>query len=261
MLASPQSKAIGLGTSIRTAVRKQSGPRAIEAHDPDLKALGRLLSRNHNAALKLAPAAGLPEAWRQEAELEWIGNRGECRQQMVWFRDLARHPGRRTATVFLAGSAEPRTIHGDVDVEIPLAAGLGRYVFEPHAAILAADLTGILADAHGLHCVSPGIPYLTGDQHIADPVLACFEVTEVLPLDPKHLRDAIRERGIGNLEVKKRGVRIDPEEVRKQVHPRGDNAATLIITPVKKKVVAILTQRVGSVAADDQRTDESDDAS
>ena len=218
----------------------------VECHEPDLDALERLLARNHQAAFKLAPAAGLPASWLEAAELEWIGNRGECRQQMVWFRDLARDPGRRSATVFAAGATEPRTVHGDARREIATAEVLGRYVFEPHAAVLAADLTGVLADQHALQCVSPGIAYLTGDQTLNDPALACFEVTEVLPLDPKHLREAVRVRAIGNLEVKKRGVKIDPEEVRKQIHPRGDHQATLIITPLKKKIVAILAQRVGS---------------
>jgi hypothetical protein len=123
---------------------------------------------------------------------------------------------------------------------------LGRYIFEPHAAVLAADLTGVLAGQHSLQSVSPGIAYLTGDQTLNEPALSCFEVMEILPLDPKHLREAIRVRAIGSLEVKKRGVRIDPEEVRKQIHPRGDNQATLIITLLKKKVVAILAQRIGS---------------
>lgn len=230
----------------------------VECHTPDLDSLERLLARNHQAALKLAPAAGLPERWLEAAELEWIGNRGECRQQMVWFRDLARDPGRRSATVFAAGAAEPRTVHGDARLETPTAEALGRYVFEPHAAVLAADLTGVLAGQHSLQCVSPGIAYLTGDQTLSDPALACFEVTEVLPLDPKHLREAIRVRAIGNLEVKKRGVRIDPEEVRKQIHPRGDNQATLIITLLKKKVVAILAQRIGSTPERDQADTEMD---
>jgi len=242
--------------------RRPEGRRTtrIEAHEPDLMALERLLSKNPNAALKLAPAADLPEAWRQTAEFEWIGSRGECRQQMVWFRDLARNPGRHTATVFAAGAAEPRTVCGDADLEIPLAASLGRYVFEPHAAVLAADLTGILAHVHGLHCVSSGIAYLTGDAPVSDPVLACFEVTEILPLDPKHLRDAVRERSIGNMEVKKRGVKIDPDEVRKQLHLRGDNSATLIITPIKKKIAAILAKRVSPAAADEHASDEAHDA-
>jgi len=218
----------------------------VECHEPDLEALERLLAKNFQAALKLAPAAVLPQRWMEAAELEWIGNRGECRQQMVWFRDLARAPGRRSATVFAAGATEPRTIQGDPHAETSPAEDLGRYVFEPHAAVLASDLTGVLAEQHALQCVSPGIAYLTGDQLLDDPALACFEVSEVLPLDPKHLREAIRVRAIGTLEVKKRGVKIDPDEVRKQIHPRGDHQATLLITPLKKKIVAILAQRVGA---------------
>ena len=93
-----------------------------------------------------------------------------------------------------------------------------------------------------------------------DPALACFEVTEVLPLDPKHLREAIRVRAIGTLEVEKRGVRIDPEEVRKQIHPRGDNQATLLITLLKKKVVAILAQRIGSTPEHEPADSETDAA-
>jgi SAM-dependent methyltransferase len=219
----------------------------VECHDPDLDAIERLLARNEHAAVKLAPAARLPERWIEAAELEWIGNRGECRQQMVWFQRLARQPGKRSATVFVAGATDPRTIHGDPGLDPDVAESLGRYVFEPHAAVLAADLTGVLAEQHVLQCVSPGIPYLTGDRIVTDMALTCFEVLEVLPLDPKHLREAIRQRAIGHLEVKKRGVKIDPDEVRRQINPRGDNQATLIIAPIKKKVAAILAQRVSSV--------------
>ena len=218
----------------------------IECHDPDLDAIERLLAANGHAALKLAPATRLPDRWLEAAELEWIGTRGECRQQLVWFQSLARQPGRRSATIFVAGASEPRTIRGEPCVETPVMSALGRYVLEPHSAVLAADLTGVLADLHSLHCLSAGIVYLTGDRIVTDSALTCFEVMEVLPLDPKHLRKAIRERAVGHLEVKKRGVKIDPEEVRKQINPRGDNQATLIITPIKKKVAAILAQRVST---------------
>jgi hypothetical protein len=144
----------------------------------------------------------------------------------------------------LRGASTPYSIHGTPVKELPVAPELGRYVYEPHAAVLGAHLTGVLCDQHALPCVSPKIPYLTSDKLVADPALACFEVEDVLSVDPKHLKAAIRDRRIGNLEVKKRGVRIDPEEVRKQINPRGDEEATLIIVPVNKKVSALLTRRV-----------------
>jgi hypothetical protein len=221
----------------------------IELHDPDLETIQRLLSENRTAAVKLAPATDVSKGWAEEAELEWIGNRGECRQQIAWFEKLASHPGQRVATVFAASGATPRTIHGQPDRDIPVATQVGKYVFEPHAAVLAAELAGLLAHEHQVPCLSPGIPYLTGDSPITDPALACFEVVEILPVDPKYLRSAIRDRGIGNLEVKKRGVKIDPEEVRREIHPRGEGSATLIILPVKKKVAAILAHRVTAAEA------------
>jgi hypothetical protein len=226
--------------------RRVEGKRTtrIEVHDPGLATIDRLLAANNTAAAKLAPATDVPQAWADEAELEWIGNRGECRQLIAWFGRLARYPGRHVATVYAAGMNTPRTLHGEPNLDIPVASQVGKYVYEPHAAVLAAELAGLLASEHQLPCVSPGIPYLTSDQQVTDPALACFEVIEILPLDPKHLRSAIRERGIGNLEVKKRGVKVDPEDVRREVHPRGEGSATLIIVPVKKKVAALLTQRV-----------------
>ena len=50
---------------------------------------------------------------------------------------------------------------------------------------------------------------------------------------------------IGQLEIKKRGVDIDPEKLRRELKLRGDNAATLLITRVAGRPTAILAQRVG----------------
>jgi hypothetical protein len=230
--------------------RRVDGKRSVrlESHEPGEAEIQRLLAENGRAAIKLAPATRIPERWAEVAEVEWIGSRGECRQQMAWFHDLACFPGKRAATVMQPGAASPYTIHGLPAKDLPVAPHLGRYVYEPHAAVLASHLTGILCDEHALPCVSPKIPYLTSDKLVADPALACFEVEDILVVDPKRLKAAIRDRRIGNLEVKKRGVRIDPEEVRKQINPRGDDTATLIIVPVNKKVSALLTRRVPTTA-------------
>jgi THUMP domain-like len=56
----------------------------------------------------------------------------------------------------------------------------------------------------------------------------------------KHLR----ERGIGRLEIKKRGVDIDPESLRRELKLRGDNAATLLITTIAGRPAAIVAQRI-----------------
>jgi hypothetical protein len=42
----------------------------------------------------------------------------------------------------------------------------------------------------------------------------------------------LRERGIGVLEIKKRGSDIVPEQLRKELALKGEGAATLIVTRV-----------------------------
>jgi hypothetical protein len=115
--------------------------------------------------------------------------------------------------------------------------------------VLAAHLVGILAGEHGLSAVSAGIAYLTGPAAIDDPALACFEVEEVLPLDLRQVAGHLRERRIGRLEIKKRGVEHDPAIVRKQLNLAGDEAATLFLTKLGGKHAAIVARRIVNVAA------------
>ncbi|MDF2991814.1 MAG: SAM-dependent methyltransferase, partial [Microbacterium sp.] len=62
--------------------------------------------------------------------------------------------------------------------------------------------------------------------------------------DPKKLAQALRARGVGTLEIKKRGVDIDPAILRKKLALRGDEAATMIMTRVGSKRLALLADRV-----------------
>ncbi len=216
----------------------------LKLYEPDLEAMRQLLQSNPSGAIKMAPATVVPEDWREQAELEWLGNRGECRQQIAWFGELARHPGQRAATVFPNGTYQEFTVRGQPGQEVPVGDGVGPFVFEPHAAVLAADLTGVVAEKFQLSAISPGIPYLTKDQLINAPEISCFEVIETLPFNLRRVRTAIRQRQIGILEIKKRGVRIRPEHVRAEMDLRGDQSATLILLPQKKRVLAVLCRRV-----------------
>jgi hypothetical protein len=53
-----------------------------------------------------------------------------------------------------------------------------------------------------------------------------------LPLDEKAISRYLSERSIGSLEIKKRGVDIDPQLMRKRLKLKGSGAATLIATKV-----------------------------
>ncbi len=226
--------------------RRPAGHRtsALEWSSPSAECVERLLAVNSNAAIKLAPAADAPASWVDRYELEWISRDRQCRQLVAWHGTLARDPGVRRATVLSTDGSVAQSVTGPPNQPLQYAPQLGRFLFEPDPAVLAAHLTGVLAGEHGLSAVSAGIAYLTGPTAIDDPALACFEVREILPLDLRQIAGHLREQNIGRLEIKKRGVDHDPATVRKQLHLAGDEAATLFLTKLGGKHFAIVAHRI-----------------
>jgi THUMP domain-like len=225
--------------------RRPQGNRttSLEWSCPDQTAVERLLTESPNAAIKLAPAADVPPAWTDRCELEWISRNRECRQLVAWHGELARSPGVRRATILSNDGAPRRTVTGQPNVGVRIAERLGGFLFEPDAAVLAAHLTGSLAAEHGLERVSAGVAYLTSDAASDDLALTCFEIEDILPFETRRLATHLHDLQIGSLEIKKRGVEVDPSQLRRQLKLRGDHAATLILTPHAGKQIAILAYR------------------
>ena len=236
--------------------RRPSGRRttSLEWCEPNIATIDGLLARAPNAAIKLAPASEVPPDWSNCCELEWISRDRECRQLVAWHGNLALTPDHHRATVLpiachsvlssSKGGLAPRTITGQPKQPIPIAAKPGHYVFDIDPAVLAAKLKGVLAAEHNLTALSAGSTYLTGDSAITDPALACFAVEEVMPFRTDKLAKHLAAHNIGQLEIKKRGVDLNPEKLRRDLKLRGDNAATLLITPIGNRATAILAHRV-----------------
>ncbi len=81
---------------------------------------------------------------------------------------------------------------------------------------VAAGVKGGLVDDH--------IAYVTSDEAFRTPFARGFRVVETLPYREKALRAALRERNIGSLTIKKRGVDVVPDELRKRLSLAGDEA-------------------------------------
>ena len=230
--------------------RREEGRRSTQLcfHSPDRAAVERLLDRVPHAALKLAPATDVPDGWAELAELEWISRNRQCRQQVAWFGNLARTPTHRRATVVLGrdldASVEVRTLVGRRALPVPVAENIGRYVFEPDPAVLAADLTGALASQHAMEGTASSGVYLTADRPVSDAAMSRFEVDEVVPFDKKRLKRHLAARGLGRLEIKTRGLPHDPDLLRRQLRVPGDTAGVLILCRRGDGVVAVLARRV-----------------
>jgi SAM-dependent methyltransferase len=230
--------------------RRPGGGRTtqVKLHEPGPDVLARLLEVCPHGAIKLAPAADLVEQWWADAELEWISRRRQCRQLVAWFGRLAEHPGRRRATVIRNTSDfSPdiaATFVGEPNVEIALAPKIGRYVFEPDPAVLAAKLEGDLARKYEVSAVTPSIAYFTGDRPIRDAAFDGFEVLEVLPYHVREIKAWLTARHIGRLEIKKRDVPLEPDKVRRELAGVGDQSATVLLAKIGGRVQAIVVRRL-----------------
>lgn len=212
--------------------------------EPSLDVLQALLRRIDAGAIKLAPGADLSEDWIEDGpfELEWIGSRRECRQQVAWLGTLALHAGQRTATV-VDRQGESHSFTGEAELEVDVAAP-GRYLFVPDSTLLASRLAGALADQLQLHATSYGLSYYTADEYCESPLLEAFEVDELMNLDVKRLKRLLRERKVGTLEIKVRGVEIDPAELRKKLQPQGSESASLLVFRSGDDVKVAVAQRL-----------------
>jgi hypothetical protein len=243
--------------------RRPNGRRttSVPFYEPGPQVIGQLLAKCPDAAIKLAPAAmpsdtqigdsGLtqPVPW-SEAELVCISHKRQCRQLVAWFGGLARRPGMRRATNVASSRSSTgeapmaASFVGRPRVAMQLSKCLGRYLFEPDPAVLAAHLTGALAADLGLQQVVPGVAYLTADHACDSALLSQFDVIEQMEYRPKVLKRWLATRRIGRLEVKKRGVGIDPARVSRELAVPGDVEATLFLFPLNGRTSAVVARRV-----------------
>jgi hypothetical protein len=227
--------------------RRSTGHRttSLECCQPDLSIIEHLLRLVPHAAIKLAPATKVPPVWTERCELEWISRDGQCRQLIAWHGALSECPGHHRATILPAACGlAAQIVIGTPNQSTHIAQQLSTYIFDIDPAVLAANLKGALAAAHNVSALDAGPTYLTGNSPISDPALTCFHVDDILPLRTQSLAKYLLDRQIGQLEIKKRGVDIVPEKLRRELKLRGDNAATLLIAKVAGRPTAILAHRV-----------------
>ena len=158
---------------------------------------------------------------------EWISDHGDLVEACLWGASWEL-PDRR-ATVLPSGGAI--TSQGvQARLEPPR-----RFIVEPDDAVIRAGLVAELGEQIDGALLDAKIAYLTCDTPQSGALGRWFEIIEELPFRTKALRAALRERGLGTLTVKKRGVDIVPERLIAELKATGDVPATLLLTRVADK--------------------------
>ncbi|MEV6602369.1 class I SAM-dependent methyltransferase [Actinoplanes sp. NPDC051346] len=195
-----------------------------QAWSPPWDFIAGLPGRVPRTVLKLAPGidhALLPPG----AEGEWVSVGGDLVEAAFWCGPLAEVP--RRAVLLPSGG----TLHGSGVAAAPVGA-VGRFVYDPDPAVVRSHLVAEFAEGIGGRLADPQIAYVYTDDPVDTAFARRLEITDVLPFSLKRLRTLLRERGVGRVEIRKRGSALEPEQLRRDLRLRGDGPASLVLTRV-----------------------------
>ena len=189
-----------------------------------------------NACVKVAP--GIPHALVPPGvEAEWVSDHGEVKEAALWSGRLATVS--RRATVIGDGGLATLTEEDDPGGEV---GDLGAFLYEPDGAVIRAGLVTAVADGVRGRLLDHKIAYVTSDESFRTPFARSYRIVEEVPYREKPLRAALRARGIGTLTIKKRGVDVSPEQLRKRLSLHGEDEATLVLTRARGEGIALLVK-------------------
>lgn len=213
----------------------------VEAFTPPWDFVLSLLDGPHSTVVKLGP--GVPKQLLPDGvEALWVADGNDVVECSLWRTPDAR-PVHGAVLLDSRSPSRPRELRIDAAPHEPLpVASVGRYLLEPHGAVIRAGALGQVSPDAWL--LDPQVAYLSTDQPVDSPLATCFEVLEDLDFNPKTLKAWVRENRVGTLEIKKRAIDVDPAELRKKLQPKGPNSATLVLARTPDGSRALVVRRL-----------------
>ena len=232
--------AIWMDPARRTSGHSETRRVSSDDYSPPLDWAFELASRIPSG-IKLGPGHDR-DALPADAEAQWVSAEGSVVELVLWTGALAREGVRRAALVIRGERSHEMTAGADAE-DAPVRE-LGAFLHEPDGAVIRARLIGDVARSLEAGMLDDRIAYLTSDSALTSPFVQSFRVRETMPANPKAISAVLKAHRIGTLEIKKRGMDIDPAAFRKKLALTGDASATLILTRVGDQRRAILADRV-----------------
>lgn len=181
-------------------------------------------------------------------EAQWTSWQGTVLECTVWWGPLVKEAG-RSARVLRKGAPPVEIDQRSCEEDPGVAHSLddtGTWLYEADRAVTRAGLIGTVTGAVSGIELEAGLGYVTSDQAVDLGHARRYEVLEAMPFTVKGLRTWLRERGITGLTVKKRGIRLDEDQLRKQLKiGRGagsGESATIVLTRVGGDQVVLVVR-------------------
>jgi hypothetical protein len=175
------------------------------------------------------PHTAVPRGW----EIEFVSVAGDLKEACLWSPQLA---GATTRATLLPGGDTLLPSPGErLDVADP-----GAWLLDPDPAVTRAGLVQELGRQLGAWQIDPRIAFLSGDAALRSPFGRSHRVIASLPFRLKDIAAQVRAHGIGALDVRRRGLAGDVEDIRRRLPLAGPVRATLMLTRVRDRPWAML---------------------
>ena len=186
-------------------------------------------------AVKLSPGVDLNELRGYGGSVEFISVEGDLKEAVLWLgfeRPVLQ-------AVLIAGDAIHIWSQSQVMPEAPIREPQG-WLVEPDPALLRAGLVQDVAVAFDGALLDETIAYFTTPTKPESPWLRGWQILDWMPFHFKRLRAYLRERNVGRVTVKKRGVAMTPEELTAQLKLKGAGSCTLVLTRYQGEPVVMI---------------------
>jgi hypothetical protein len=176
----------------------------------------------------------VPAGW----EVEFVADHRALKEAVLWSPGWATASSR--ATVLPAGDSlvtDPGT--PSAPVRSP-----GRFLLDPSPAVTRAGAVADLAARLGAWQIDSRIAFLSADEPLHSPFGRGLVVEASLPFAVKPLTAELRRLGIGSIDIRRRGLAGDADELRRRLRPSGSRFATVVLTRVVNRPWAFVCSDV-----------------
>jgi hypothetical protein len=184
--------------------------------------------------VKLSPGVDLAELADYGGDVEFISVDGDLKEALLHLPG----GGARWATLI----NDDATLHYHDDGATVAVAEPAAWLCEPDPAIIRAGLVQSVAARCGGTLLDETIAYFTTPQPPTLAGVRAWRIEAWLPFNVKRIREALRERGVGSVTVKKRGTAVTPDAIIPQLKLRGDAARVLVLTRLRGAQIALICE-------------------
>ena len=131
----------------------------------------------------------------------------------------------------------------------PLEDGMWVHTVDP--SVERAGLLASMCRRVGLAMPHPYTGLLAGESRSDDPLLTPFRLIAEMPWRRSKVRDWLRARGGGLVEVKTRGKAVDPDVEQKALRGKGETRYTVFVLRFDRAVRALVCERGKSLTTED----------